>query len=101
MTDLLLATCEGLAASKDVRPLLTEIYARYAAIAAPFQVAPELLAEIQSALQQFLTLSPNDDPHFHDKILASGEDNNARLIAGILQASGLAARYLNPEELGS
>ena len=28
------------------------------------------------------------------------EDNNARLIAGILQASGLAARYLNPEELG-
>ena len=66
----------------------------------PFQVAPELLAEIQSALQQFLTLSPNDDPHFHDKILASGEDNNARLIAGILQASGLAARYLNPEELG-
>lgn len=100
VTDLLLATCEGLAASKDVRPLLTEIYARYAAIAAPFQVAPELLAEIQSALQQFLTLSPNDDPHFHDKILASGEDNNARLIAGILQTSGLAARYLNPEELG-
>ena len=37
MTDLLLATCEGLAASKDVRPLLTEIYARYAAIAAPFK----------------------------------------------------------------
>lgn len=29
VTDLLLATCEGLAASKDVRPLLTEIYARY------------------------------------------------------------------------
>jgi aspartate kinase len=99
VTDLLLATCEGLIASQDVRPLLAEIYARYAAIAAPFQVAPEILAEIQTALQQFLTLSTND-PHFYDKILASGEDNNARLIAGILQRSGLATRYLNPEELG-
>ncbi len=37
---------------------------------------------------------------FMTRFLASGEDNNARLIAGILQASGLAARYLNPEELG-
>jgi aspartate kinase len=41
-----------------------------------------------------------NNPHFYDTVLASGEDNNAKLIAGILQAEGLAARYVNPKELG-
>ncbi|KPG68585.1 aspartate kinase [Enterococcus sp. RIT-PI-f] len=100
VTDLLLAVCAARCANEPIDGLIDEIYGRYEAIAAPFKIATDHLMAIRSSLQQFVTLPYENNPHFYDTVLASGEDNNAKLIAGILQSNGLPARYMNPQELG-
>ncbi|WP_430611192.1 aspartate kinase [Enterococcus sp. DIV0876] len=100
VTDLLLAVCAARSINEPIDALIEEIYARYEAIAAPFKIADDHLVAIRNSLQQFATLPYENNPHFYDTVLASGEDNNAKLIAGILQSCGVAARYMNPQELG-
>ena len=100
VTDLLLAVCTRLCAQEEITDLIEEIYARYTAIAAPFGIEQVHLDRIWQSLAAFQTLPTQDNPHLYDTVLASGEDNNAKLIAGILQSRGLAARYMNPQELG-
>lgn len=100
VTDLLLAVCTRLCAQEEITDLIEEIYARYTAIAAPFNIEQVHLDRIWQSLAAFQTLPTQDNPHLYDTVLASGEDNNAKLIAGILQSRGLAARYMNPQELG-
>ncbi|WP_213357184.1 aspartate kinase [Enterococcus casseliflavus] len=100
VTDLLLAVCTRLCAQEEITDLIEEIYARYTAIAAPFGIEKVHLDRIWQSLAAFQTLPTLDNPHLYDTVLASGEDNNAKLIAGILQSRGLAARYMNPQELG-
>lgn len=100
VTDLLLAVCTRLCAQEEITDLIEEIYARYTAIAAPFNIEQIHLDRIWQSLAAFQTLLTQDNPYLYDTVLASGEDNNAKLIAGILQSRGLAARYMNPQELG-
>ena len=100
VTDLLLAVCTRLCAQEEITDLIEEIYTRYTAIAAPFGIEQVHLDRIWQSLAAFQTLPTQDNPHLYDTVLASGEDNNAKLIAGILQSRGLAARYMNPQELG-
>ncbi len=35
-----------------------------------------------------------------DYFLASGEDNNAKVVASFFKQNGLDARYISPKELG-
>jgi aspartate kinase len=100
VTDLLLAVCTRLSAQEEITDLIEEIYARYTAIAAPFGIEQVHLDRNWQSLAAIQTLPTQDNPHLYDTVLASGEDNNAKLIAGILQSRGLAARYMNPQELG-
>lgn len=100
VTDLLISLYEQLVAEKDPHRLIDAIYHRYEEIGTAFQVDRALLEKIHQAIQGLTSLPIKDNPHLYDTILASGENNNAKLIAGILKAQGLSARYISPQELG-
>lgn len=100
VTDLLISLYEQLVAEKDPQRLVDAIYHRYEEIGSVFQVDPALLEKIRQDIQALTTLAIKDNPHLYDTILASGENNNAKLIAGVLKAQGLQARYISPQELG-
>lgn len=100
VTDLLIQLYQAKLAGSDLDDLITTIYERYQQIGAPYQVAAAILDKIHHDLCQLKELPVKNNPHLYDTILASGEDNNAKLIAGILQTQGLTARYVNPQELG-
>lgn len=100
VTDLLIQLYNEKIAGKNLDVLLQLIFDRYKEIGQAFNLSEETLKKIWQDLMALKTLETTDNPHLYDTILASGEDNNAKLIAGILQAQGIAARYVNPQALG-
>ncbi|WP_122645453.1 aspartate kinase [Enterococcus mediterraneensis] len=100
VTDLLIQLYQTKIAAGDLDPIIQQIFTRYQEIGEAFSVNDDTLTAIQYNLNSFKELPVVDNPHLYDTILASGEDNNAKLIAGILQTQGIAARYINPKELG-
>lgn len=100
VTDLLIQVYEAKLANRPIDDLLTAIYGRYKEIGDTLQVNPEMLVSIQENLEGLKAIPVHDNPYLYDTIVASGEDNNARLIAGILQAKGKDARYVNPKDFG-
>lgn len=100
VTDLLIKISEGIKAKKDVHSLIDAVYSRYQAIGDYFSVDTAILTGIYQSLADLIQLTPENNRHFDDIILAQGEDNNAKLLAGVLQAQGVSARYINPKELG-
>ncbi|MCD5003304.1 aspartate kinase [Enterococcus saccharolyticus] len=100
VTDLLVELYHTRLENRDVSALIETIFERYQEIGAPFHVDEAILNQIRQDLQSLADIPYENNPHFYDTVLASGEDNNAKLIAGILQAEGENARYVNPQELG-
>jgi len=99
VTDLLISLYETCRDGQDPSELIETIYSRYEAIGTSFKVDEAILKQIYKDIQSLVDM-PVDSRHFYDTVLASGEDNNAKLIAGIFKAQGLNARYVNPKELG-
>ena len=100
VTDHLIAFYEAKIKDQDVSELIATIAARYAAIAKVFNVDAKIIEDITARLQKLAILPVEGNDFLKDEILASGEDNNARLVAGILQAQGVNARYVNPKDFG-
>lgn len=100
VTDLLIAVYQARLAEQPIDNIVEKIYQRYVEIAAPYQVEPIILADILNELTNLNHLAIEDNPYFLDTILATGENCNAQLIASILRTKGMAARYINPQELG-
>ncbi|EOL48747.1 aspartate kinase [Enterococcus phoeniculicola] len=100
VTDLLIAYYEATLTHLPTTEFTQEIIQRYQEIADAFQVEKAIMAEIKENILSLQTLPITNNPHLSDTFLASGENNNAKLIAGILRTQGVAARYINPKELG-
>ena len=100
VTDLLVKLYQKRLADENTDAVIQAIFERYQEIGTAFGINEETLKQIHKDLESLVDMPVENNPHFYDTVLASGEDNNAKLIAGILQAEGLAARYVNPKELG-
>ncbi len=100
VTDLLVKLYQKRLADEPTDAVIQAIFERYQEIGTAFDINEETLKQIHKDLESLVDMPVENNPHFYDTVLASGEDNNAKLIAGILQAEGLAARYVNPKELG-
>lgn len=100
VTDLLIQLYERKLAHKSLTPLIEEIFSRFREIGEAFGIGEEHLAAIHLDLEAVNQLPIENNPHLYDHILSRGEDNNAKLVAGILQAEGVNARYINPKDLG-
>ena len=100
VTDLLISLHDNLVAGKDPSRLINAIYNRYEEIGQAFHVDKQILTDIYQDLTSLKTIEIKENAHLYDIILSRGEDNNARLIAGVLKAEGLKALYISPEDLG-
>ncbi len=100
VTDLLVELYQKRLADENTDAVIQAIFERYQEIGTAFGINEETLKQIRKDLESLVDMPVENNPHFYDTVLASGEDNNAKLIAGILRAEGLAARYVNPKELG-
>ncbi|KAF9404248.1 hypothetical protein HW555_014442 [Spodoptera exigua] len=100
VTDLLIAYYHAYTNNENTENICKTIVARYEAILDELAINKDVLVEIQQAIRQLVTLPKENNPHLLDAFLASGEDNNAKLVAAFFQQNGLNARYKNPKDLG-
>lgn len=73
---------------------------RYKAIADELNLSNGIVDRIAADLQEILHGDKSDPARFMDAVKASGEDNNAKLIAEYFSSRGVEAHYINPKEAG-
>ncbi|WP_100332413.1 aspartate kinase [Bacillus xiapuensis] len=100
VTDLLICLAEAALAQEKVDRELAAVVNRYAEIAAGLGLDHQIVQVIESDLRDRLTHSRENRDLFVDQLKASGEDNNAKLIAAYFSSVGLEAEYVNPKEAG-
>ncbi|MED0773475.1 MULTISPECIES: aspartate kinase [Bacillus] len=100
VTDLLIRCAEHYL-QKGAAPELAEaVIERYAAIARELDLDPSIIERIRRDLFALLNSSKANPDQYMDAVKASGEDNNAKLIAAYFRRQGVKAEYVSPKEAG-
>lgn len=100
VTDLLILMAEKALVGQDAEPELQRVLARYEEIAKELGLDGTMNDVIENDLRARLSLDKGDPILFMDSLKASGEDNNAKLIAAYLQSVGVDATYVCPKDGG-
>lgn len=100
VTDLLIACGERFIQKGEADNLLFSIIDRYAGIAAELEIPTDVIDRIHADLLNLLLGDRSNEERYLDAIKASGEDNNAKLVAAYFQHRGVEAHYVNPQEAG-
>ena len=100
VTDLLIVLAEKVLQGASHEGALMDVVARYAEIQQAMGLPDEVIAEIEGDLRRRIDTRGDHVLQFLDDMKASGEDNNAKVIAAAFCAKGHAARYVNPGEAG-
>ncbi|MBR0197070.1 MAG: aspartate kinase [Kiritimatiellae bacterium] len=101
VTDLLIELANTALKGENTDRQFGAVVERYAEIAGELKLGDEIVREIEQdiidRLAQVATLSKEE---FLDLMKASGEDNNAKLVAIAFCARGKHARYASPRDTG-
>ncbi len=101
VTDLLIALAKAALAGENTDRQLGEVVERYATIASDLKLGDDIINDITRDLRnrvaQVKDLAPAE---FMDLLKASGEDNNAKLVAVAFAARGKKVRYVSPRDTG-
>ena len=100
MTDLLIACAEAQLAGDDAMDLLEMVINRYAEIAKELELDEVVIAEIREHFISLLHGDKSKPTRYIDALKASGEDNNAKLVAAYFRSQGIDAHYINPQSAG-
>lgn len=100
VTDLLIMCAEQCLANKSYQKPLDAVVERYANIVTELGLSPEIISEIREDLHNRLNGNKQNHDKFLDAMKASGEDNNAKLVAAFFNQQGVKAHYINPKEAG-
>ncbi|MGM7724029.1 aspartate kinase [Metabacillus sp. Hm71] len=100
VTDLLIECAEKHLASEPADDVFDAIIERYASIARELEISSDIVETISKDLKNLLEGDKSKPESFLDAVKASGEDNNAKLIAAYFQHSGVDAQYVSPKEAG-
>ncbi len=100
VTDLLIRLAETALLERDIENDLQVIVKRYQQIADGLGLNQEIIAIIEQDLRRRVTKNMQDPILFTDCIKASGEDNNAKLIATYFSHIGIQASYVCPKDAG-
>lgn len=100
VTDLLIELGMKALAKKDYQAVLNSVMARYSSIAEELDLGNEITTEIELNLAALVAGNKQEPDYYLDAFKASGEDNNAKLVAAYFNNEGLPARYVNPKEAG-
>ncbi|MGF9603605.1 aspartate kinase [Bacillus subtilis] len=100
VTDLLIACAEQYLASGSAPELAEAVVERYALIATELQLGQGIIEKIRDDLFTLLEGDKSNPEQYLDAVKASGEDNNAKLIAAYFRYKGVKAEYINPKDAG-
>ncbi len=100
VTDLLIALAEAVIAGRDYEQELSAVVGRYAEIQRELGLDEGIVKTIEADLRGRVESRSANDAQFTDTIKASGEDNNAKIIAQVFVNQGVGARYVDPKEAG-
>lgn len=100
VTDLLIECAELSLQNRDPREKLDAVIERYALIAEELGLSEEIIQVIKQDLQERVESDKSNRDTFMDLLKASGEDNNAKLVAAYFRKQGVEAEYVNPKDAG-
>ncbi|MCY9031913.1 aspartate kinase [Bacillus inaquosorum] len=100
VTDLLIACAEQYLAAGSTPELAEAVVERYALIANELQLEQSIIEKIRDDLFTLLEGDKSNPEQYLDAVKASGEDNNAKLIAAYFRHKGVKAEYVNPKDAG-
>jgi len=100
VTDLLIALANTVLEGGDHEAALQTVVARYAEIQQELDLPETIVATIETDLRRRIENRGANDLQFMDTMKASGEDNNAKVIAEAFTKKGHPAKYINPGEAG-
>ena len=98
VTDLLIDLADTALAGGDVASKIDVVVNRYRAITDGLGLDNTMTDIIAADLRERVQADRSNTDLFIDSIKASGEDNNAKLIAAYFNSIGLAAKYVSPKE---
>ena len=101
VTDLLIALAQTALKGENTDGALKIVVGRYAEMATELNLGDEIVQTIETDLRERLAQVSSLEPaEFTDLLKASGEDNNAKLVAVAFTQRGKKARYASPKETG-
>ncbi|WP_462411842.1 aspartate kinase [Neobacillus sp. Marseille-QA0830] len=100
VTDLLIECGQASLMNRDYQSLVDKVLQRYSSLADELALSEEIIKEIREDLLARLEGDKSKPDRFIDKIKASGEDNNAKLVAAYFCKQGVEAHYVDPKEAG-
>jgi aspartate kinase len=100
VTDLLIECAEKHLANESADSVFQTIIERYESIVKELSIPSDIINTISEDLKNLLDGDKSKPDSYLDAVKASGEDNNAKLIAAYFQHSGLNAQYVNPKDAG-
>ncbi|WP_314060028.1 aspartate kinase [uncultured Vagococcus sp.] len=102
VTDLLIEYADAYLANLEYQEIQAQIIQRYEAIAFELNLGDAIIEDIRQAILNLAeeTELSQDAARVMDRFKASGENNNAKLVATFFQKNGLKARYMSPQEAG-
>lgn len=100
VTDLLIACAEQTLEKGEGGEFFDAVIQRYTAIANELGLTEEIVEIITDDLLKLLADRSKSREHFMESVKASGEDNNAKLVAAYFQSRGVDAQYVNPKDAG-
>lgn len=101
VTDLLIALAKAAIAGENTDRAFGAVVERYASMADELKLGEDIIRVIADDLKARLAQVGEIPPaEFMDLLKASGEDNNAKLVAVAFQARGKKATYADPKTTG-
>ena len=97
VTDLLIDLANTALAEGDVESKIKNVVNRYQAIADSLGLDNTIIEIIEKDLRERVASDRLNKELFMDSMKASGEDNNAKLIASYFNAAGIPAKYVSPK----
>ncbi|KGR80646.1 aspartate kinase [Ureibacillus massiliensis 4400831 = CIP 108448 = CCUG 49529] len=98
VTDLLIDLANAALKNGDVEGKLQKVVNRYKEIIDDLEIDQTICDIIAQDLQERVNFDKANVDLFVDNLKASGEDNNAKLIAAYFNSIGLKAKYVSPKE---
>ena len=100
VTDLLISLGEKCLAGTNVEEELNAILKRYSSIADELSLPATIIDVIKQNLVSIMNRIKKSPELFIEAMKASGEDNNAKLVAAYFKSRGVEAHYVNPKDAG-
>ncbi|MCL1631628.1 aspartate kinase [Sporolactobacillus sp. CPB3-1] len=100
VTDLLIECAEKALRGEETAPLVNTIVGRYKSIAEELRMPMDVISRITDDLLSLIAGNKLNPAAFIEAMKASGEDNNAKLVAAAFRYKGLDAHYVSPRDAG-